>query len=185
MNIQTLLSRLDTSSDHSAEKVIARLVKVGKAAVSALLKAARDESRPRVRKWSLQALGSMGDKRAVPLLVGALRDERMTVRLHALKGLARLRARKAARPVARLLKDESGGIRVNALYTLVALGDASVGAAVVRCLADPQWYVRQAAAEACGELGLVVARAKLRALVAKDKRKAVKSAAKAALAKLG
>jgi HEAT repeat protein len=182
--VDKLISRLDTSSDHAAEKVIRQLARIGKPALPALMRAGKDLSRPRIRKWSLQGIGTIGDSRGGPLLVEALRDERMTVRLHALKGLGRMKYQKALRPITRLLRDESGGIRVNALATLRELDGRSARGAVMRLLDDPQWYVRQAACEACGAWGAVRAKAKLRALAAKDARKAVRQAAAKALASL-
>ncbi len=180
-----LIAHLDTPSDRAAEAVIAKLVRIGAPVVPALLEAARDESRPRVRKWSLQALGAIADRRAAKVLVAALGDERMTVRLHAVRGLGRMRHRSAARALAKLLDDPSGGVRVNALDALRAVGGRSAGPRIVAALADPAWYVRQHAALACGDLGLVRAAAKLRELAARDGRKAVQTAARDALVALG
>lgn len=180
--IAAWIERLDTPSDRRAEAAIRALAEThGRAAVPALLKAARDPSRPRVRKWSLQALGAIGDRRAVPLLVAALEDERMSLRLHALRGLARLKPKSAVKAVARRLADESGGVRVNALQCLQAIGDRGAAPAVVRALRDPQWYVRQRAAEICGEWRVARARAALTRLAAGDERKAVREAAARAL----
>lgn len=180
-NVEALILQLDTSSDRAADRVIGRLMKLGKTAVPELLRAARDPGAPRIRKWSLQALGAIADKRAAPVLIAALRAERMTVRLHALRGLGRMRSRRSAKAVAECLRDESGGIRVNALTALIEIGDGSVGAAIKRCLSDPQWYVRQQACVACGRLGVKGAGAKLRRLAKEDPRKAVRVAASAAL----
>lgn len=182
--VSDLIDQLDTSSDTKAEKVIRSLVAIGKSSVPPLIEAAKDATRPRIRKWSLQALGSLGDRRAASLLVAALKDERMTVRLHAVKGLARMKYGKGARPIAALLRDASGGIRVNALYALMILGDPSIAAPVQKALSDPQWYVRQSAAETCGRLGLKKAKKKLETLSKKDDRKAVREAAAEALEKL-
>lgn len=82
--LNDLISKLNTQSDKAAEKVIGKLVEIGASAVPALIEAASNPKSPRVRKWALQALGAIGDKRGAPLLIEALRDERMTVRLHAL-----------------------------------------------------------------------------------------------------
>lgn len=124
--IKTLIQKLDVRGDHAAEKVIAQLKIIGKTAVPLLLAAANDESERRIQKWSLQALGAIGDKRAADVLIASLKDEHMSVRLHAVRGLGKMKLKKAATPLARLLKDKSGGIRVNALYALMAIGDKSV-----------------------------------------------------------
>lgn len=180
-----LIAALDTPSDRAAESVIAKLVKLGAGAVPSLMAAARDLEAPRIRKWSLQALGAIGDRRSGPLLVEALDDERMTVRLHAVRGLRRMRYKPAAKALARLLRDPSGGVRVNAVDALAEVGDRSVAVsrALVAALGDAQWYVRQRASAACGALGVAKA-APLLEKLARDPRKAVRVEAAGALAVL-
>jgi HEAT repeat protein len=176
-----LIEKLDTSSDKAADKVIAQLTRVGKPAVPDLIKAAKNLERPRIRKWSLQALGAIADKRAAAVLVAALKDERMTVRLHALRGLARMKYKPAAKDVVKLLKDESGGIRVNAVYTLMILKASSAQPKIKKLLKDPQWYIRQTACEACGLFKDKSSKKQLADLQLSDARLAVRKAAKKAL----
>jgi HEAT repeat protein len=182
--IHKLILKLDTSSDKKAEIVIRSLVKKGTLAVPFLIQSAKDMESPRIRKWSLQALGAIGDVRAAGLLIKALTDERMTVKLHALKGLGRMKYKKAIRPIAKLLTDESGGIRVNSLYALIQIGDPSVSRSIIKSLSDKQWYVRQTASEACGIFRYKKAKAKLLKLSKVDSKKAVREAAKNALISL-
>lgn len=85
--ISKLILDLNTTGDTKAEKPIAKLVAIGPNAVAPLLKAAKDLNRSHIRKWSFQALGSIGDKRAAIAQVKAFDDPRMTVKLHSLKGL--------------------------------------------------------------------------------------------------
>lgn len=179
--IDSLIAQLDTQGDITAENVIGELVAIGKTAVPALMRAAKDIRAPRIRKWALQALGSIGDKRAAPLLLEALLDDRMTVKLHSIKGLSKMRYKNGAIPISKLLKDKSGGIRVNALYALVEIGDRSVLPKIRKCLSDPQWYVRQNACIACGMLKDTIAKPKLKKLSFADDRKAVRVAAAKAL----
>ncbi len=179
--VANLILKLDTQSDKSAEKIISKLVVIGKPAVSALIKAAKDESEPRIRKWSLQALGAIADKRSGPLLLEALKDQRMTVRLHAVRGLGKMKFKKGVQAVADLLKDESGGVRVNAISALMMIGDSSAGPALQKALSDSQWYVRQNACTACGVLGIQKAKSKLKVLAKKDPKKAVREAASRAI----
>lgn len=182
--LQELIQDLDTSSDTAAQKTIHKIIQLGPAAIPSLLRAAKDKTAPRIRKWSLQALGAIGDSRAGSLLVQALKEDRMTVRLHALKGLGRMKFKKASKAVAELLDDVSGGIRVNALYTLSELGDKSVAPKILKLLDDPQWYIRQTAAALCGKFKITKAKKKLEALAEKDDRKAVRDAAKKALGQI-
>lgn len=189
--IDELISKLDTSSDKIAESVITQLVKIGSQAVPKLLNAATKESKPRIRKWSLQALGAIGDRKAGSLLIKALDDKRMTVKLHAIRGLSRMNYRRAAKDISRMIKDisrmikdTSGGIRVNAIDALVCLRAKSVGAILVQSLQDQQWYVRQHAAKACEELNIKQAVTKLKKLQKTETRKAVLDAVTHALLKL-
>jgi HEAT repeat protein len=182
--IESLIRKLDVAGDLTAEKVIAQLVKVGKPAVPPLLSAAKNEEERRIQKWSLQALGQIGDKRGAGVLIASLKDERMSVKLHALRGLGKMKLKKSAKSIVPLLKDESGGIRVNALYALMAIGDASVAPALRRALGDEQWYVRQNACVACGLFKDKKARARIATLAKTDERKAVRSAAEEALRRI-
>lgn len=183
--LNNYIDQLNTSSDKLADKAIAQLVKIGKAAVPTLLKVAKSDPRPRVRKWTLQALGAIADKRAAPLLLKALKDERMTVRLHALKGLGKMKYKKGTKDISKLLKDESGGIRVNALYALMEVKDPSALPQIQTCLSDHQWYVRQSACMACGFFKARKAKTKLKKLAQSDDRKAVRLAALEALERIG
>lgn len=180
MTVSQLISKLETSRDQVAEKVIAALVRKGTPAVPALIKAATQVESANIRKWSLETLGAIADRRAAGVLEKALLDERMTVRLHAVRGLARMKSARSATKIAKLLRDESGGVRVNALTALRSIGKAPA-AVVAKSLDDPAWYVRLEACRACGELGIKKARLRLEKLAARDPKKAVRSAARAAL----
>ncbi|WP_374080345.1 HEAT repeat domain-containing protein [Bdellovibrio bacteriovorus] len=184
--LSTLIEMLDTQSDKAAEKIITKLVGVGKGAIPRLMEAAKNDQKPRIQKWALQALGAIGDKRAAPLLLNALDDERMTVRLHALRGLGKMKYKKGTKKISvLLLNDESGGIRVNALYALMAIKDPSILPQIQKSLSDPQWYVRQNACVACGILNATKAKPKLKKMSNSDERKAVRNAALEALSKIG
>lgn len=184
VNINQLIAKLDTSSDRSAEKSIQKLVEIGRPAIPLLMNAVQSGENPKIRKWSLQAIGAIGDRRGAPLLIEALSDPKMTIRLHAIKGLARMKYKKAAKEIAKLLKDNSGGVRVNALYALAVLKDYSVESSICRALGDEKWYVRQAAATACGELSILKSKRLLQGLVKDDTKMAVRVSASEALAKV-
>ena len=182
--LKNLIEKLDVQGDRAAEKIIAKLCKLGSTAVPFLLVAAKDESNRRIQKWSLQALGGIGDKRSGGVLIASLSDERMTVKLHALRGLKKMKLKKAVPSITRLLDDPSGGIRVNALYALMAIGASSALPAIRRLLQDPQWYVRQNACVACAQFKDSKVRSRLKILSTNDERKAVRTAALEALTKL-
>ena len=182
--ILLLIAKLDTPRDTLAEEIIQKLENIGKPAVPYLLDSAQDEKAPRIRKWSLQALGAIGDIKGASVLMKALEHSQMTVKLHAIRGLARMKYKKAAKRIAKLLKDESGGIRVNAITSLIRLNDKSVAAEIVPVLEDSMWYVRQEACRACGHFKINKAKSKLLVLSKEDEKKAVRNAATEALKSL-
>jgi HEAT repeat protein len=179
--IHSLIQKLNTAKDTSALKAIKNLQKIGPYALPALLDAAQDNSKPRIQKWSLDAIGAIADRRGVNTLLHALKDPRMTMRLHALRGLGHMNYRGAAKEIIPLLTDDSGAIRARAIATLEKLGDKQCGKYIIRSLADPLWYVQQHAAQACGTLKLRTAQPKLRKLASATKRTAVKKAIVTAL----
>lgn len=182
--IEGLIEGFETRSDRAAEAVIAKLAKVGPEVTLALLKAARNPRRPFVRKWSLQALGVVGDSRARGVLIAALRDERMTVRLHAIRGLGRMGGSKAVAPLISCLADDSGGIRMNALQSLGALKAKLPPRVLLKVLEDPKWYVRQMACRLSASSVSATVGRRLRLLAERDPRQAVRTEARAALERL-
>lgn len=182
--IQNLINKLDTSKDLEAEKVIQKLVLYGEDAILQLIDAAENESKPRVRKWSLQALGAIGNPKGAKPLLSALLDQRMTVRLHAIRGLARMKYKASEKNLVKLLKDDSGGIRVNTIDALIAISAKKSNKELIRCLSDESWYVRQHAARACGILKIKEAIKKLKLLETRETRKAVKQAVNISLKQL-
>ncbi len=184
IEIEALIAELDTQGDVQAEKTIQKIIKFGSIAVPYLIKSAQNEDFPRVMKWSLLALGTLGDKKCIPVLIKALKHERMTVKLQALGGLARIEYKSSAKKVAMLLKDESGGVRGRVLKTLIALNNKSISASIPPLLSDPMWYVRQEACKACEHFRIRSAIPILEKLENDDEKKAVREAAKNALKKI-
>lgn len=182
-SISKLMLTLDTSSDRIAEGVIRDLLKQKERALPLLLQAAQNKSAPRLRKWSLQALGAIGDPKAENLLIAALADSRMTVRLHAVRGLQRMKSTKALRAVSRLIADPSGGVRSNALEFLADVGGRTMAPVVQKALLDPKWYIRQRGCVLLGKWGVPRGGTLLRKIATTDPSKAVRVAAETALQK--
>ena len=179
--IPSLIAQLDTQSDIQAEKIILKIAKIGKSTIPYLIEASKNEEYPRIMKWSLLALGTIGDKRGLPVLVEALNHERMTVKLQAMNGLARIKHKLSAKKIALLLKDKSGGVRGRALKTLIILNNKSVMSSILPMLNDPMWYIRQEACRACEHFQIQSAVPNLVKLVKSDEKKAVRTAAQNAL----
>ena len=182
--ILSLIEELNTQSDIQADKTIQKLEKVGKTAIPYLIESAQNEESLRVMKWSLLALGAIGDKRGIPILVKALKHERMTVKLQALGGLARMNHKSSAKKITLLLHDESGGVRGRALATLIILNNKSISPSIPPMLNDPMWYIRQEACRACEHFKIQSSIPILLKLKKNDEKKAVRTAAQSALEKI-
>ncbi len=182
--LDSMIDALDAEGERRPLKAVKRLSKAGAPAVGALLGRYEEASKPRQRRWIANALGVLGDRRAIPLLKRALNDPNMSVRLHAMEALERFNDPKLAAFMLPLLKDESGGIRVRTIDALRRM-NCKKAVSELRRLArmDAKWYVRQASAEALGELHARSARPELELLRAYP-RKAVQLAATKALERL-
>jgi HEAT repeat protein len=176
-DVSYLISQLDTQGDIQAEKIIQKIARIGATSIPLLKEAAQNEEHPRIMKWSLLALGTIGDKKCSPILIKALSHERMSVKLQAMGGLARMNHKASAKKIALLLTDESGGVRGRALKTLIALNNKSIVNSILPTLNDPMWYVRQEACKACEHFKIQSSIPILVELKKSDEKKAVKSAA--------
>ena len=115
-----------------------------------------------LRYWAADALGKIGDPRAIPALVGALGDEYSAVRMSACVALGDLKARDAVAPLIRVvtgkvpsgkgyrlfIPEEVGEVRWMAARALGKIGDATAVDPLIEVLGS-----------ADGDLGLYVAQA--------------------------
>ncbi len=142
----------------------------------------------RVRAAAAEALGRLGDVRALEALLHRLSaDTAAGVRAAAAEALGRLGDRGAVEPLLhRLAFDASGDVRWAAAAALGELGDVRALEALLDCLsADDSSPVRAAAAAALGRLGDVRALEALRHRLSADTDEGVRTAAAAALGRLG
>ncbi len=82
---------------------------------------AEQEEQVLLRRRSAEALGHLGEKRAVDGLVGALRDEDRMVRRSALEALGKLAEPRALEPVLGMLRDRERDVRIETAKTLTLL----------------------------------------------------------------
>ncbi|MBI3967987.1 MAG: HEAT repeat domain-containing protein [Chloroflexi bacterium] len=131
--------------------VLAQLAS-GEASPSAVVALARYDRRAAVRAAALEALGEMGDPRAIPALVSALQDPDWLVHTVACEELRRFGAA-AVDQLVLALRHPTSGVRVAAAELLGAIGDPTAVSALVRALHDRSSEVVAHAAEALGVLG--------------------------------
>src|SRR3989454_9906853 len=135
-------------------RAVVLLGRLGPIVVQALLATLDDARTAAERGGAADALGRIGDSRAVSRLLRALEDPAMTVRRTSMVALLRLEAMNAGPRIARLLEeDESGGVRVIAAGVLGKVEDPRAGPALVRALGGAQGDVRQASAAGIGQIG--------------------------------
>ena len=103
------------------------------------------------RDVAIQALGHLGDARALPALAEAFRDS--DVRVTALEALSHINDSRAFGPVVEALADQDEYVREVAARVLGEMGDGRAFDALVRALGDSDPDVRGAAACALGTLG--------------------------------
>ncbi len=183
-DILSLIAQLDTQGDIQAEIIIQKIKKIGKVTIPYLIDAAQDEKFPRVMKWSLLAIGAIGDEKGIPVLIKALNHERMTVKLQAISGLARMKHKLSAKKIELLLNDESGGVRGRAIKALIILNNISVVNSIPPLLNDSMWYIRQEACKACEHFKIESSIPILLELENSDEKMVVRAAARSALRKI-
>lgn len=137
-----------------------------------------------VRIKAVDALGYVGDSRAVGPLIKVLRDENPYVREHAARNLGcdyhsslGCDVGEAVQPLLDVLDDEDHFVRVEAARSLgehpLPVSREPLEKLAVR---DPQWEVRQAAAFALGRLASEASRPVLEALLDDEEEQVVKEA---------
>jgi len=109
------------------------------------------------RASAIEALGRIGDSRAVEPLIAALKDEDVNVRWPAARALGEIKDTRAIKPLIAALKDWHSNVRKAAAKALVKIGTPAVEL-LIAALRDEDERVRQAAAEALDHLGWKPAR---------------------------
>ncbi len=155
----------DTEDITAWQDAAMALARFGEPALGPLVAALLDHN-GNVRACSANALGQLGDPRAVVPLIVMLADSDRWVRIAAIEALGKLRDPGAIEAVAARLTEptEDDGVRMTAASTLGHLINAEVFAPLVRALDDPNIDVRcnalRALAESAGpaSLDLLLAR---------------------------
>ena len=148
--IKALRYRKDKGVRASAAEA---LVKIGAPAVEPLIAALKDKDSD-VRYAAAKALGEIKDPRAVEPLIAALKDESSSVRRAAAEALGKIGDPRAVEPLIAVPKDYYSGVRYAVTKALVKIGAPAVEP-LIAALKDKDSKdsdVRQAAAEALGEI---------------------------------
>jgi HEAT repeat protein/CHAT domain-containing protein len=105
-----------------------------------------------VRRAAAEALGQLGDPRAVEPLIALLEDEDSLVRTATTVALGNLVDPRAVKPLVVRLEDEDSKVRWAAVEALGEHDDRRTVEPLVARLEDEEWVIRRTAAEALGKL---------------------------------
>lgn len=105
------------------------------------------------RASAAEALGDLGDKRAVEPLIALLKNGDRYERSSAAKALAKLGDKRAVEPLIGCLMDHQYGVLHAAGEALAKLGDKRAVEPLIVCLKDQDRNLRWVATEALGNLG--------------------------------
>jgi hypothetical protein len=100
------------------------------------------------------ALGSLGDKRAVGPLITSLEDEIDGIRINAAMALGKLGDKRAIAPLHRALENETTDIQPFLFGALFMLGEEEYSAEIIKSIENSDADVRKHAAEIIGDCGI-------------------------------
>jgi HEAT repeat protein len=121
--------------------------------VVGLIKALSYAKDPGVCKEAVEALGEIGDSRAVEPLIAVLNSDNKNVRLVAAKALVKIGDPRVVEPLVAALKDMDRDVAEAAADALGQIGDARTVEPLVAALKDKDKRVRRAAARALSLIG--------------------------------
>jgi twitching motility protein PilT len=149
------LEREDGALRRTAAETLIELGKSGRADVAGVMLALLSSQHPHVRRVAAHLASSVRD--ATPELtlrmLEALKSESWWIRERVLDAIVELALPELAAGLVRYLEDLSPTIRRCAVFGLLRLRDPETLGAILRTVvADPDWWVREQAVQACGEL---------------------------------
>jgi signal transduction histidine kinase len=127
------------------------LIRIGAPVVGTLIDVFKDADGT-IRAAAAEALGKIGDIRAVEPLIDALKDTHHSVRRAAAEALGKIGDTHAVEPLIAALDDEHLDVRMSVIWSLRHLKDVRAVESLIGTLNDTYWMVRGAAALALLEL---------------------------------
>jgi len=112
---------------------------------------ALESNLPEVRKCAAEALGKLGDSRAVEPLIQIINDKNWEVRSKAIEALGKLGDIRALETLFEAFKEGDRHTRFNVIYALHNFRDGRVVDILIQALTDADYFVRCSAAKELGE----------------------------------
>lgn len=145
--VSLLESEDNTGNRNSAMEV---LVGIGKDAVLPLMSRIRDAGND-VRKFIIDVLGDIGDKRSIKIVIAATKHDNENIKMSAIEALGKLKDKKGTEPLIELLRSENQLIVFAAIKSLEQIGDSRAVEPIISLLGRS--FLERAALEALGKLG--------------------------------
>ncbi|MCC7210816.1 MAG: hypothetical protein E3K40_09250 [Candidatus Brocadia sp.] len=176
--VQPLIGVMGDESLEVREKTAKSLGKLGKReAGDALVSALSKNTDLSIVCAIIEALGQIGDPRAVDPLLGFLTHKEPQVRECTAAALGKLRDGRAVNALIAALNDEQERVRWYAADSLGKIGDPVCADSLIKLLSDASARVRESAVEALGQIGNEQAiESLIKALQDSDKRVAEQAA---------
>lgn len=130
------------------------LANLGKAGVEPLIEELYNYS-PLERRQAVQALGEIGDPRAVTPLIRILQDRDALIRRNAAEALGKIRDERAVPPLVAILdrRKEPFYVRSAAAAALGVIGKPDAVPSLIKALKTSDWDLRSRAARSLGKIG--------------------------------
>lgn len=149
--IDALISSLSIQDNAGARNsAIEALTRIGKEAVPSLINSFEGAHHD-VRKFIVDILGEIGDRKAVPLLIEALKDTDDNVRASAVEHLGKMGDENAIGPLIEILKGKELWLSYPAAEALGNIGNPKVLEPLIDALKEKP--IREAALKGLGALG--------------------------------
>jgi HEAT repeat protein len=153
IKLESLIEQLQKGSPGERELAASLLGQFGTTAVAGpLVKALQEDPESRVKAAVAEALGLVGDSKAVRALLAHFDTSDKLLRNSVVRSIIRIAGNKAVEGVAGFLKHESARVRVMAAYTLGQTQNARATKHLIKALGDEAFAVREAAVKSLGDI---------------------------------
>jgi HEAT repeat protein len=149
--LNRMIKILSDENDKISSSFFEFLVKMGEPAVKPLIEALTI-SKSQSSLPIIEALGEIGDPRAIYALTTKLKDKDWQVRSTAALAIGWIKHPKGVKALTRALKDKNFVVRRNAARALGEIKSNEAVGALIKALGDKDWQVRSTAAWALGEI---------------------------------
>lgn len=144
----SLLGSEDNAGNRNSAMEV--LIGMGKDVVLPLMSRIKGASSD-VKKFIIDVLGEIGDKRSIKIITTALRDDNENVKMSAIEALGKIKDMRGVEPLIELLRSDNQLIVFAAIKSLEQIGDSRAVEPIISLLGRS--FLERAALEALGRLG--------------------------------